>query len=73
MDRATNWDEIPLTLSVTELQQYFSFSRPLSYTLANMIGIKVGKRLVVPKARLRAWLETSFVEALGHSERTMIS
>ena len=58
-DRATDWSEVPLTLSTRELMRYFNFSKQLSYTIANLIGVRVGKRLVIPKARLQQWLESS--------------
>lgn len=63
MDKATDWDEIPLILSAVDLQRHFGFSKQCSYSVANRIGIRLGKRLIVPKERLRIWLETGGADA----------
>ena len=58
MDKATDWDEIPLILSAADLRRHFPLSKQCSYAVANLLGIRLGKRLIVPKERLRVWLET---------------
>jgi hypothetical protein len=63
VDRAKTWDDIPLCLSVADLQRCFSLSKHQSYTVANLIGIRLGKRLIIPKERFRSWLETGSYEA----------
>lgn len=62
MDRATKWDEIPLTLSAGDLQQHFHLSKQCPYVIANRLGIRIGKRLIVPKERFRVWLEAGGTE-----------
>lgn len=58
MERATNWGDIPLLLSVDEIRRNFGLSRHNAYALANLLGLRIsGKKLVVSRARLQAYLE----------------
>lgn len=57
MQRATDWSQIPILLTVADLREKFGLSRQASYTLAHVLGLKVGKRLVVPKAAVQNWIE----------------
>lgn len=56
----TNYDQLPLTLCAEEVAQVLGISRAGAYSLMNSKGfpvLKVGKRLVVPKDKLLAWME----------------
>ena len=56
----TNYDQLPLALSADEVAQVLGISRANAYKLMNSKGfpvLKVGKRLVVPKDKLLAWME----------------
>ena len=57
MSRATNWDEVPLLLSVNDLREKIGLSRQHSYELAHVLGLRLGKRLVVPKHAMKKWME----------------
>lgn len=58
MDKATNWDNVPILLSVGDVRDCMGVSRYNAYAIANMLGLHLGRRLVVSKARLRTWLES---------------
>ena len=62
MNRATNWDDLPLILQIADVQKALGISRNKTYELAHVYGIRLGKRLVVPKERLQRWLETGGIE-----------
>lgn len=62
MAKATNWDHLPLNMSVPELQEALGFSRNKAYEIAHTCGIRVGKLLKVPRKRLRQWLEDGVIE-----------
>lgn len=56
----TNYDQLPLALSADEVAQVLGISRAGAYTLMHTKGfpvLKVGKRMVVPKDKLLAWME----------------
>lgn len=56
----TNYDQLPLELNADEVAQVLGISRAGAYTLMHSKGfpvLKVGKRLVVPKDKLLAWVE----------------
>lgn len=56
----TNYDQLPLALCAEEVAQVLGVSRAGAYTLMHSKGfpvLKVGKRLVVPKDKLLAWVE----------------
>lgn len=57
----TNYDQLPLALCAEEVAQVLGVSRAGAYTLMHRKGfpvLKVGKRMVVPKDKLLAWIET---------------
>lgn len=56
MSRATNLEDLPLLLNVPELREYLGLSHAASYAVAHLIGIKIGRRLAIPRARLEKWL-----------------
>lgn len=52
-------DENKLTLTVDELAAQLGISRPIAYRLAHsddFPAIVVGKRILIPRAGLEAWL-----------------
>lgn len=51
------WDDVPLLLDVKDIRRYLGLSRQNAYALANVVGVHLGRRLVVSKARLRSWLD----------------
>ena len=60
----TNYDQLPLALCAEEVAQVLGISRAGAYTLMHSKGfpvLKVGKRLVVPKDKLLAWVEQQVV------------
>ena len=63
MARAKSWDDLPLLLSVPEVQDAIGLSKHHAYSVANDIGIRVGKRLLVPKDALRSWMNKSATTA----------
>lgn len=55
----TSYDELPITLCADDVAQVLSVSRANAYTLMHSKGfptIRIGKRMVVPKEKLIAWL-----------------
>lgn len=65
MSKATSWDTLPILLSVTELKEAIGLSKHHAYGLANAIGLRVGKRLMVPKDSLKAWFDRSVQQGGG--------
>lgn len=56
----TNYDQLPLALRAEDVAQVLGISRANAYTLMHTKGfpvLKVGKRMVVPKDKLIAWIE----------------
>ena len=56
----TSFEQLPLTLCAEEVAQVLSISRANAYTLMHSRGfptIKIGKRMVVAKEKLIAWIE----------------
>ena len=54
-----NYSELPLTLSVPEVAAVLGISRAGAYELvhsASFPKVKIGKRIVVPKDKLIAWI-----------------
>jgi excisionase family DNA binding protein len=52
----------PLVMSVTEAAEVLGISRGLAYELARtrrLPSVRLGRRLVVPRAALLSWLEES--------------
>ena len=56
----TSIDQLPITLSAEQVAQVLGISRAGAYTLMhskNFPTIQIGKRMVVPKDKLLAWME----------------
>ena len=56
----TQYDQLPLALRDEDVAQVLGISRANAYTLMHSKGfpvLKVGKRMVVPKDKLLAWIE----------------
>ena len=57
----TNYDQLPLALNADEVAQVLGISRAGAYSLMHAKNgipvLKVGKRLVVPKDKLLAWID----------------
>lgn len=56
----TQYDQLPLALRAEDVAQVLGISRANAYTLMHSKGfpvLKVGKRMVVPKDKLLAWIE----------------
>lgn len=55
-----NYSDLPLTLSVPEVAAVLGISRAGAYELvhsATFPKVKIGKRIVVPKDKLLAWID----------------
>ncbi len=64
MTSYTSFEQLPLTLCAEEVAQVLSISRANAYTLMHSHGfptIKIGKRMVVAKEKLIAWIEAQSV------------
>ena len=60
MTGSTSFEQLPLTLCAEEVAQVLGISRANAYTLMHTRGfptIKIGKRMVVAKDKLIAWME----------------
>lgn len=60
MTSYTSFEQLPLTLCAEEVAQVLGISRANAYTLMHTRGfptIKIGKRMVVAKDKLIAWIE----------------
>lgn len=56
----TSIDQLPITLCAEEVAQVLGISRAGAYMLMRSEGfptIRIGKRMVVPKDKLLAWME----------------
>ena len=56
----TSIDQLPITLSADQVAQVLGISRAGAYTLMHSKDfptIQIGKRMVVPKDKLLAWME----------------
>ena len=56
----TSYDQLPLTLCAEDVAKVLGISRAGAYTLMRSTGfptIYIGKRMIVPKDKLLAWLE----------------
>lgn len=57
-----NYDELPLTLNVVQVAAVLGISRAGAYELVHSEGfpaLKIGSRIVVPKDKLREWIDTN--------------
>ncbi len=60
MTSYTSFEQLPLTLCADDVAQVLSISRANAYTLMHSHGfptIKIGKRMVVAKDKLIAWMK----------------
>lgn len=60
----TSVDQLPITLCAEQVAQVLGISRAGAYTLMRSKGfptIRIGKRMVVPKEKLLAWMEEQTV------------
>ena len=60
-----NYDELPLCLNAELLANVLGISRSSAYELMHEKGfpaIRIGSRLVVPKEKLIAWVDSHFEE-----------
>ena len=56
----TDWDNLPLVLSLPQVQQVLGIGRDGVYALAHrqdFPALRVGRRMIVSRDALRAWLE----------------
>ena len=56
----TSIDQLPITLSATQVAEVLGISRANAYTLMHSVGFPtliIGKRMVVPKDKLLAWMD----------------
>lgn len=61
MKKYESYNELPLTLSVPELAAVLGISRAGAYELvhsASFPKVRIGKRIVVPRDKLIAWIDT---------------
>ena len=57
-----NYDELPLMLNVVQVAAVLGISRAGAYELVHSDGfptLKIGSRIVVPKANLREWIDAN--------------
>ena len=64
MNKSTykNYDELPLTLNVVQVAAVLGISRAGAYELVHSEGfpaLKIGGRIVVPKDKLREWIDAN--------------
>ena len=57
-----NYGELPLMLNVVQVAAVLGISRARAYELVHSEGfpaLKIGSRIVVPKDRLREWIDAN--------------
>ena len=57
-----NYDELPLMLNVVQVASVLGISRAGAYELVRSEGfpaLKIGSRIVVPKDKLREWIDAN--------------
>ena len=57
-----SFDELPLMLNVVQVAAVLGISRAGAYELVHSEGfptLKIGNRIVVPKDKLREWIDTN--------------
>ena len=60
-----NYDELPLMLNVVQVAAVLGISRAGAYELVHSEGfptLKIGSRIVVPKDKLREWIDANTVQ-----------
>ena len=63
-----SYEELPLTLNATQIASVLGISRSCAYALLHRTDfptIKIGRRLLVTKAKFISWLELQDEEALN--------
>lgn len=61
-----------LTLSVKELANQLSISKPKAYELVNTKGfpvVKIGNRIIIPTRQLETWLEENTKNQIDFREQ----
>lgn len=57
-----SFDELPLMLNVVQVAAVLSISRAGAYELVHSAGfpaLRIGNRIVVPKDKLREWIDAN--------------
>ena len=70
-----SYDELPLMLSVPEMAAALGISRAGAYELVRTEGfpaLKIGSRIVIPKDKLREWVNESINTKSTRSDVTSI-
>lgn len=60
-ERKTSYDQLPLVLCADEVAAVLGISRANTYNLmrsADFPTIRIGKRMIVPKDKLIAWIDS---------------
>lgn len=60
-----SFDELPLMLNVVQVAAVLGISRAGAYELVHSEGfpaLKIGSRIVVPKDRLREWIDANVAQ-----------
>ena len=60
-----NYGELPLMLNVVQVAAVLGISRAGAYELVHSEGfpaLKIGSRIVVPKDKLREWIDANTVQ-----------
>ena len=58
----SSFNELPLMLNVVQVAAVLGISRAVAYELVHSEGfpaLKIGSRIVVPKDRLREWIDAN--------------
>ena len=61
----SSYDQLPLTLNADDIATVLSISRANAYTLMRAKGfptIFIGRRMIVPKNKLLAWMDEQMSE-----------
>ena len=61
----TSIDQLPITLSAPQVASVLGISRANAYALMHSVGfptLTIGKRMVVPKDKLLAWIDAQMAE-----------
>lgn len=64
----TSFDELPITLNADQVAIVLGISRANAYTVMRSSGfptIHIGKRMVVPKEKLRLWMDAQTSQIAG--------
>ena len=64
----TSFDELPITLNADQVATVLGISRANAYSVMRSSGfptIHIGKRMVVPKEKLRIWMDAQTSQIAG--------